>query len=71
MKRYGILSIILALEVDGEKKGVLGGRIGRMKLYLVRHGETDWNKVKNSGTGGYSAESVWQASGRRDGGGIA
>ena len=29
-----------------EKKGVLGGRIGRMKLYLVRHGETDWNKVK-------------------------
>ena len=29
-----------------EKKGVLGGRIDRMKLYLVRHGETDWNKVK-------------------------
>ena len=29
-----------------EKKVVLGGRIGRMKLYLVRHGETDWNKVK-------------------------
>ena len=29
-----------------EKKVVLGGRIGRMKLYLVRHGETDWNKSK-------------------------
>ena len=29
-----------------KKKVVLGGRSGRMKLYLVRHGETDWNKVK-------------------------
>ena len=28
------------------EKGILGGKIRRMKLYLVRHGETDWNKVK-------------------------
>ncbi len=28
------------------EKVILGGRKGRMKLYLVRHGETDWNKVK-------------------------
>ena len=26
------------------EKGILGGKIRRMKLYLVRHGETDWNK---------------------------
>ncbi len=40
-----------------------------MKLYLVRHGETDWNKVKkDSGAGRYPAESVWQAFGRRNSG---
>ena len=45
------------------EKGILGGKIRRMKLYLVRHGETDWNKVKR-----YPAESVWQAFGRRNSG---
>ena len=56
MKRCDILSFILALEVNAVnsvcgvyswmEKGILGGKIRRMKLYLVRHGETDWNKVK-------------------------
>ena len=53
MKRCDILSFILALEVNAVnsvcgvyswmEKGILGGKIRRMKLYLVRHGETDWN----------------------------
>lgn len=56
MKRCDILNFILALEVNAVnsvcgvyswmEKGILGGKIRRMKLYLVRHGETDWNKVK-------------------------
>lgn len=79
MKRCDILSFILALEVNAVnsvcgvyswmEKGILGGKIRRMKLYLVRHGETDWNKVKkDSGAGRYPAESVWQAFGRRNSG---
>ena len=77
MKRCDILNFILALEVNAVnsvcgvyswmEKGILGGKIRRMKLYLVRHGETDSNKVKRI----QGQVDIPQAFGRRNSGRIA
>ena len=38
-----------------------------MRLYMVRHGETDWNKAKKvQGESRYSSQCIWKRTGRKD-----